>query len=236
MAWTCILQTFINEMRLDNTDEEKVVDLIISVHNYLGNKGWCWDFNGEFLSLALDFLIYQVNIKREKLILKCLGCFYKQLRCNFLTAHKGTGVNLHWDNIHFIYDHFTPKKLPSFDESSDPIDSKTEELFRSLLSMIPDNLNPEKYSQFISEYIDNGKPIEASSNIPKDRVTQNIYYYLADYYLKHQDFKKAIKFYILDLTLNLDRFDSWVGCALSLADEIEQYSSPAKLSSFLLIY
>ncbi|XP_053207924.1 uncharacterized protein LOC128391981 [Panonychus citri] len=236
MAWTCILQTFINEMRLDNMDEEKVVDLIISVHNYLGNKGWCWDFNGEFLSLSLDFLIYQVNIKREKLILNCLGCFYKQLRCNFLTAHKGTGVNLHWDNIHFIYDHFTPKKLPSFDESSDPIDSKTEELFRSLLSMIPDNLNPERYSQFISEYIDNGKPIEASSNIPKHRVTQNIYYYLADYYLKHKDFKKAIKFYILDLTLNLDRFDSWVGCALSLADEIEQYSSPAKLSSFLLIY
>ncbi|XP_053210540.1 calcineurin-binding protein cabin-1-like [Panonychus citri] len=35
-----------------------------------------------------------------------------------------------------------------------------------------------------------------------------------------------MKFYILDLTLNRNRFDSWVGCALSLADEIEQYSSP----------
>ncbi|XP_053207922.1 uncharacterized protein LOC128391979 [Panonychus citri] len=226
MAWICILQTFIIEMRLGNMDGKKIADFINLVHNYLGNKEACCDSNGEFLSLALDYLICQYSRNKEELILSCLGCFYKQLKCSFLSAHQGAGVSLHWKDIRTIYNHYIPKTLPTFySETSKSISSNVEELLRNLLPLVPDNLKPERFSNSVKEFIDHEKSMEPITSIPKNHVTQDLYYYLADYYLKHEDFQKAIKFYILDLTLNRKRFDSWVGCALAITSQIDQYSS-----------
>ncbi|XP_053208040.1 uncharacterized protein LOC128392084 isoform X1 [Panonychus citri] len=226
IAWTCILQVFINEMRLGNTGEEKVVDLIDSVHFYLGDNGACYHSNGKFLSLSLDFLVNKSNIKREKLILNCLGCFYKRLKCSLLSAHQGAGLNLRWKDVDIIYNFFIPKTLPTFtSEISKSIDLNTAKLLCNLLPLIPDNLNPERFSNSVKEYVDHGKPIEPSSSIPKDHVTRDLYYYLADYYLKNEEFKKAVQFYFLDLTLNLNRIDSWAGCALAITSQIDQYFS-----------
>ncbi|XP_053207740.1 uncharacterized protein LOC128391821 [Panonychus citri] len=226
LAWTCILQTFINEMRLGNTGEEKIANLISSVHDYLGNKKACCHSNGEFLSLSLDYLTDQANIEREKLIFSCLGCYYKHLGCSFLSAKHESGVSLLWKDMHNIYNYFIPKTLPTFtSEISKSISSNTEELLCNLLPLVPENLNPERFSNSVKEYIDHGKSIELTTSIPKNHVTQDLYYYLADYYFKNKDFQKAIKFYILDLTLNRSRFDSWVGCALAITSQIDQYSS-----------
>ncbi|XP_053204293.1 uncharacterized protein LOC128388855 [Panonychus citri] len=228
MAWTCILQTFINEMRVGKLDEGKISGLIGSVHDYLGHVGACCDYNGEFLSLSLDYLINQCNRKKERLINSCLGCFYNQLTCSFLISHHEARVTLRWKDIRPIYNHFIPKTLPTFDsETGKSIGSNIEELLRSLLLLVPDNLNPERFSNSVKEYVDHGKSIEPTTSIPKDHVTRDLYYYLADYYLKKEDFQKAIKFYILDLTLNRNRFDSWAGCTLSMTDLIYQYSLPS---------
>ncbi|XP_053207669.1 uncharacterized protein LOC128391746 isoform X2 [Panonychus citri] len=225
IAWTCILQTFINEMRVGKSDEGKITGLINSAHEYLGNKGACCHPNGEFLSLALDYLINQCSRKKERLIQQCFGCFYKQLECSFLTpAHHGAGVSLSLNDVVIIYNYYIPKKLPEF-ETNESTSSQAVELFKRLLAIIPDNLNPEKFSNLFNEYLDNVKPIEASSNIPRHHVTQDIYYYLADYYFKNKKFKEAKKFYQLDLTLNRDRFDSWAAYALLMADSMIPYFS-----------
>lgn len=55
---------------------------------------------------------------------------------------------------------------------------------------------------------------------------RSIYYLIADFHFKSRDFSKAIRFYILDLTLRPQRFDSWAGLALSKSAKIE-----AKLNS-----
>ncbi|XP_053208039.1 uncharacterized protein LOC128392082 isoform X2 [Panonychus citri] len=226
MAWTCILQTFINEMRCGHIDEGQITYLINSIHEYLGSEGVCCHSNGEFLSLSLNYIINQSNIMREKLILSCLGCFYKQLECNFLSAHPESGVSLHWKDMNTIYNHFIPKTLPTFNsEKCDSINANTAELLLKLLSKVPENLNPERFSNSVKEYVDNGKSIEPSSSIPKDHVTQDLYYYLADYYFKKEEFQKAVQFYFLDLSLNLNRFDSWAGCALAITSQIDQSSS-----------
>ncbi|XP_053207691.1 uncharacterized protein LOC128391770 [Panonychus citri] len=222
MAWTCILQTFINEMRDGKLDDGKITGLIGSVHDYLGHRDACCDYNGEFLSLALDYLIFQCSRIKEGLILSCLGCYYKQLECSFLSANHESGVSLRWKDIRPIYNYFIPETLPKFDSETDKsIDLNTVELLRNLLPLVPENLNPERFSSSVKEFIDHGKSIELTAIIPKNHVTRDLYYYLADYYLKHGHFQKASKFYILDLTLNRSRFDSWAGCALT----ITKYSS-----------
>ncbi|XP_053210566.1 calcineurin-binding protein cabin-1-like [Panonychus citri] len=100
-------------------------------------------------------------------------------------------------------------------------------MLRNLLPLVPDNLNPERFSNSIKEYIDHGKSIEPTI-IPKNHVTQDLYYYLADYYLKNKEVREAIKFYILDLTLNCNRFDSWAGCTLAMKNLIYHcYSLPS---------
>lgn len=48
-----------------------------------------------------------------------------------------------------------------------------------------------------------------------------IYYLLADYYFKTNEFPKAFKYYTLDLCNNPRRIDSWAGMALSQASLLE---------------
>lgn len=46
-------------------------------------------------------------------------------------------------------------------------------------------------------------------------IFRSIYYLIADFHFKNQDFSKAINYYIQDLVLTPKRFDSWVGLSLS---------------------
>lgn len=58
----------------------------------------------------------------------------------------------------------------------------------------------------------------------------------ADFHFKNKDFLKASRFYIFDLTLRPNRFDSWVGLSLSKSNKIENKlnsSDPMNPKDFL---
>ena len=47
-------------------------------------------------------------------------------------------------------------------------------------------------------------------------------YLLADYNLKQKEIPKAIKFYLNDLRINYNRFNSWAGLALAKANQLDE--------------
>ena len=55
-----------------------------------------------------------------------------------------------------------------------------------------------------------------------DVISQQLFYLLADYYLKNTDHKRAIRLYTTDLSINPRRMDSWAGLAMSKSLEVEK--------------
>lgn len=96
-----------------------------------------------------------------------------------------------------------------------------EIFLQKIIGLIPKHLDVSTHIEPIRNYI-NGSTQELPDplSILPTRI-MNIYYLLADYNFKNRDFSKATKFYVMDLTLKPNRFDSWAGLALSKASKIE---------------
>ena len=50
----------------------------------------------------------------------------------------------------------------------------------------------------------------------------NLFYFLADYYFKNKEFNKALKFYMHDVSINPNRFQSWAAMAFTRASRLEE--------------
>jgi len=50
----------------------------------------------------------------------------------------------------------------------------------------------------------------------------DLFYYLADYYFKNKEFNKALKFYMHDVSINPNRFQSWAAMAFTRASRLEE--------------
>lgn len=100
-----------------------------------------------------------------------------------------------------------------------------EQLLLKFLMLLPKEYNPGNYTRLITKFIDGEleslPTTENSEAIKIPHKIASIFYLLADFYFKNRDFSKAIKYYTLDLTITITRFDSWAGMALSKASKIE---------------
>ena len=192
MSWACLLQIFISEIQTIE-DEENVVNFINTIHQYLGKKGKCTNCSGEFLLVALDYLINQHFDTKDSLILQCFSCLYDHpLRKStpLSPAHTASHVPLIWDNVEILYNYFIPEELPEFDSLRRiSIDSDTEMLLKKIVPLIPTKYNPINHVQHIKDFLETGKEIPPDLIIPEHIVTQNLYYFLADYYFKNKEFE-----------------------------------------------
>ena len=50
----------------------------------------------------------------------------------------------------------------------------------------------------------------------------DLFYYLGDFYFKNKEFSKALKFYMHDVSINPDRFQSWAAMALARGSRLEE--------------
>jgi calcineurin-binding protein cabin-1 len=109
--------------------------------------------------------------------------------------------------------------------------AEMEGLCQRIIALMPETLDLTASSVSIKNFI-NGieKEINSELLISFPSNINCIYYLLADYYFKSRDFIKAIKYYILDLTMHPTRFDSWANLALSKASKVE-----TKLNSCLTL-
>ena len=51
---------------------------------------------------------------------------------------------------------------------------------------------------------------------------EDLFYYLGDYYFKNKEFTKALKFYMHDVSVKPDRFQSWAAMALMRQTRLEE--------------
>ncbi|XP_070531569.1 calcineurin-binding protein cabin-1-like [Ptychodera flava] len=217
--------------------------LLYTAHEYLGRRGWCCNSDGYLLTFYVDVLQQELEMRVEKDALRqdlCLAleqCFYclyghpnKKTKARHLQDHGVEEVMLTWEKAVFVFNYFKPKTVPEFDSyKTSSMSGELENLLLKISKVIPNEENQGFSLDAVQGYIESSTdkvPIiepDASVTLP---VVKELYYLLADYYFKNKEWGKAIKYYMHDICVCPERFDSWAGMALARSSRLE-----AKLSS-----
>lgn len=208
--------------------------MFFTAHEFLGRKQWCMKDDGKLMIFLLDVLtpIYRTpmldpfrDIIAEHLE-QTTYCLYgypaKKAKLRHIEEHDAKNVDLTWERAIQLFDLYRPETLPEFDSFKlSSISSEMEQLLQKILPLIPKCLDIAPFTGEIRKFI-NG----TSGTLPKETnilpaKIASIYYLLADFYFKNQEFGKAIKFYVNDLTMKPDRFDSWASLSLCKQSKLE---------------
>ncbi|XP_023231855.1 calcineurin-binding protein cabin-1-like [Centruroides sculpturatus] len=228
--------------------------LLFTAHECLGRFAWCSGSDGALLLLSVDVMSSELqkstpsnpNPFREDLesgLEQCFYCLYghpsKRTKAKHLQEHNAQMITLTWERSFLLFEYFKPSVLPEFDSyRTNTVSAELENLLRRILALIPADEDPSSRVDAITAYIEGGT--DKCPVLPDDKnpstIVKSLYYLLGDYYFKNKEFGKAIKFYILDICVNPDRFDSWAGMALARSSQLEQKLSCCDLKNEGSIY
>lgn len=209
----------------------KSISILFTAHEYLGNRTWCTKDTGQLLLYVMDTVTPRL---RTPCLERCRNevieyleqityCLYrypgKRARLKHLEKHDSQTIDLDWTHAIQLYDIYRPEKMPEYDSfKRDSITAEMEQLLQRIIAIIPPEIDPSTRIESIEKFIAGElNELPNSLDILPFHIN-SIFYLLADYYFKNNEFSKALKYYICDLSNLPSRFDAWAGLSLSKAD------------------
>lgn len=244
------ISSAINRKKPDESGEEEFETLpnslmiFFQAHEYLGRKQWCMKDNGKLLIYLLDILtpIYRTPLLEpfRDIIAEYLEqttyCLYgypaKKAKLRHIEEHDAKNIDLTWERAIQLFDLYRPDTLPEFDSYKlASINVEMEQLLQKILPLIPKCIDIAPFTGDIRKFINGARlTLPQGTSILPAKIA-SIHYLLADFYFKNQETGKAIKFYINDLTMKPDRFDSWASLSLCKQSRLEmKLNSNASIS------
>uniref|UniRef100_A0A8C9QU06 Calcineurin-binding protein cabin-1 n=1 Tax=Scleropages formosus TaxID=113540 RepID=A0A8C9QU06_SCLFO len=253
-TFNCLLR-----QHLPTEDEEDDADtpmlpsslmLLNTAHEYLGRRSWCCNSDGALLKFYVRVLqkelaastMEEAHPYKEELetaLEQCFYCLYaypsKKSKARYLEEHSVQQVELQWADALFMFQYFKPKTLPEFDSyKTSTVSADLSNLLKRISTIVPCSDAPALSMDEVSAYIE-GETVEVPS-LPEGAnaappVVNEVYYLLADYHFKNKEQSKAIKFYMHDICVCPNRFDSWAGMALARASRIQDKLNSNELKS-----
>ncbi|XP_063000055.1 calcineurin-binding protein cabin-1 isoform X2 [Elgaria multicarinata webbii] len=224
--------------------------LLNTAHEYLGRRSWCCNSDGALLKFYVRVLqkellastsedTHPYKEELETALEQCFYCLYsfpsKKSKARYLEEHSTQQVDLIWEDALFMFEYFKPKTLPEFDSyKTSTVSADLANLLKKMATIVPRTDKPMLRLDEVSSYIEGtlskapALPEGADSSPP---VVTELYYLLADYHFKNKEQSKAIKFYMHDICICPNRFDSWAGMALARASRIQDKLNSNELKS-----
>ncbi|CAH2295452.1 calcineurin-binding cabin-1 isoform X2 [Pelobates cultripes] len=214
--------------------------LLNAAHEYLGRRSWCCNSDGALLKFYVRVLqkeliastkddTHPYKEELETALEQCFYCLYgypsKKSKARYLEEHSAQQVELVWEDALIMFEYFKPKTLPEFDSyKTSTVSADLANLLKKMATIVPASDKPKLSMDTVSAYIEG-----TSTKVPSlpegaeksPEVLSELYYLLADYHFKNKEQSKAIKFYMHDICICPDRFDSWAGMALARASRIQ---------------
>ncbi|XP_061321969.1 calcineurin-binding protein cabin-1 isoform X1 [Pezoporus flaviventris] len=224
--------------------------LLNTAHEYLGRRSWCCNSDGALLKFYVQVLqkelaastsedTHPYKEELETALEQCFYCLYgfpsKKSKARYLEEHSVQQVDLTWEDALFMFEYFKPKTLPEFDSyKTSTVSADLANLLKKTATIVPRTDKPMLSLDTVSAYIEG-----ACSKVPSlpdgadysPPVVTELYYLLADYHFKNKEQSKAIKFYMHDICICPNRFDSWAGMALARASRIQDKLNSNELKS-----
>ncbi|XP_034396716.1 calcineurin-binding protein cabin-1 isoform X5 [Cyclopterus lumpus] len=224
--------------------------LLNTAHEYLGRRSFCCNSNGALLKFYVQVLKKEVAASSindshpykeelEMALEQCFFCLYaypsKKSKARYLEDHSSPQVELLWCDALFMFQYFKPKSLPEFDSyKTSTVSAELANLLRRFAGIAPTSDSPILTMDEVAAYIEGmteKAPCLPEGSAPAPLIINEIYYLLADYHFKNKEQSKAIKFYMHDICVCPNRFDSWAGMALARASRIQEKLNSNELKS-----
>ncbi|XP_058817012.1 calcineurin-binding protein cabin-1-like [Topomyia yanbarensis] len=235
------------ELSVNEMDEETLFSSIMMffvAHELLGRRQWCSKDKSHILFMMLDVIVPKLRSPilepYRDIINECLEqttyCLYgyppKKGRMRHVQDHEASQETLSWEKAVQLFNIYRPDVLPDFNSYKiDSITADMEAMLQHILLVFPGKVDVSNQTGPIVNFIngtDEVVPKAACSDLPILKI-KCIFYLLADYYFKSRDFFKAIEYYVMDLTIEPTRFDSWAGIALSKSSKCETMLNSAEI-------
>ncbi|XP_041642921.1 calcineurin-binding protein cabin-1 isoform X2 [Cheilinus undulatus] len=229
--------------------------LLNTAHEYLGRRSLCCYSNGLLLKffvkvLEKEFVAsvsgepHPYKEELEMALEQCFFCLYaypsKKSKARYLEDHSSPQVELLWSDALFMFKYFKPKSLPEFDSyKTSTVSAELANLLRRFAGIAPPSDTPTLSMDEVAAYIEcmtEKAPSLPEGSPPAPPIIDEIYYLLADYHFKNKEQSKAIKFYMHDICVCPNRFDSWAGMALARASRIQEKLNSNELKSDVPIW
>uniref|UniRef100_A0A672HWT4 Calcineurin-binding protein cabin-1 n=1 Tax=Salarias fasciatus TaxID=181472 RepID=A0A672HWT4_SALFA len=229
--------------------------LLNTAHEYLGRRSLCCYSDGVLLKffvlvLEKEFAASANNESHpykeelEMALEQCFFCLYaypsKKSKARYLDDHSSPQVELQWSDALFMFKYFKPKSLPEFDSyKTSTVSAELANLLRRFSGIAPSGDSPILIMDEVAAYIEDmteKTPCLPAGCAPAPPIINEMYYLLADYHFKNKEQSKAIKFYMHDICVCPDRFDSWAGMALARASRIQDKLNSNELKSDIPIW
>ncbi|CAL9708600.1 unnamed protein product [Knipowitschia caucasica] len=229
--------------------------LLNTAHEYLGRRSMCCNSNGALLKFFVEVLEKEfaacqsatTHPYREELefaLEQCFFCLYaypsKKSKARYLEDHSSSQVELMWCDALSMFQYFKPKSLPEFDSyKTSTVSADLANLLRRFSGIAPMGDTPTLNMEEVAAYIEGNNdkvPGFPDGTAPAPPIINEMYYLLADYHFKNKEQTKAIKFYMHDICVCPNRFDSWAGMALARASRIQEKLNSNELKSDVPIW
>uniref|UniRef100_A0A3Q2QJH7 Calcineurin binding protein 1 n=1 Tax=Fundulus heteroclitus TaxID=8078 RepID=A0A3Q2QJH7_FUNHE len=229
--------------------------LLSTAHEYLGRRSLCCSSDGALLKFFIRVLekefaaptssdSHPYKEELEMALEQCFFCLYaypsKKSKARYLEDHSSPQVELQWSDALFMFQYFKPKSLPEFDSyKTSTVSAELANLLRRFASIAPPSETPTFTTDEVAAYIEDMTekvPSLPAGSPPAPPIINEIYYLLADYHFKNKEQSKAIKFYMHDICVCPNRFDSWAGMALARASRIQEKLNSNELKSDVPIW
>ncbi|XP_028269618.1 calcineurin-binding protein cabin-1 isoform X2 [Parambassis ranga] len=258
-AFDCMLR---QHMSVDDDEDDSDTPMLPSslmllntAHEYLGRRSLCCNSDGALLKFYVRVLekefaasakndAHPYKEELEMALEQCFFCLYaypsKKSKARYLEDHSSPQVELLWSDALFMFQYFKPKSLPEFDSyKTSTVSAELANLLRRFAGIAPTSdtptLNMDEVAAYIESMTEKAPSLPAGS-APAPPIIDEIYYLLADYHFKNKEQSKAIKFYMHDICVCPNRFDSWAGMALARASRIQEKLNSNELKSDVPIW
>ncbi|CAL8249872.1 unnamed protein product, partial [Boreogadus saida] len=225
--------------------------LLSTAHEYLGRRSGCCTSDGALLKFFVGVLEKELvasskddshpyKEELEMALEQCFFCLYgypsKKSKARYLEDHSSPQVELLWSNALFMFQYFKPKTLPEFDSyKTSTVSAELANLLRRFSGIAPPSDTPTLTMDEVAAYVEGtatkAPPCLPEGGAPAPPIVNEVFYLLADYHFKNKEQSKAIKFYMHDICVCPDRFDSWAGMALARASRIQEKLNSNELKS-----
>ncbi|XP_075424588.1 calcineurin-binding protein cabin-1 isoform X2 [Ascaphus truei] len=214
--------------------------LLNTAHEYLGRRSWCCNSDGALLKFYVRVLqkelaastnedTHPYKEELETALEQCFYCLYghpsKKSKARYLEEHSVQQVEMLWDEALLMFEYFKPKTLPEFDSyKTSTVSADLANLLKKMATIVPRPDKPMLSMDSVSSYIEGTSckvPLLPEGAETSPVVLSELYYLLADYHFKNKEQSKAVKFYMHDICICPNRFDSWAGMALARASRIQ---------------
>ncbi|XP_054467151.1 calcineurin-binding protein cabin-1 isoform X3 [Anoplopoma fimbria] len=258
-AFNCMLRQHISlgddEDESDTPMLPSSLMLLNTAHEYLGRRSMCCNSDGALLKFYVQVLKKEVAVSSnndahpykeelEMALEQCFFCLYaypsKKSKARYLEDHSSPQVELLWCDALFMFQYFKPKSLPEFDSyKTSTVSAELANLLRRFAGIAPTSDTPTLTMDEVAAYIEGiieKAPCLPEGSAPAPPIINEMYYLLADYHFKNKEQSKAIKFYMHDICVCPNRFDSWAGMALARASRIQEKLNSNELKSDVPIW